>query len=100
LVLFALIAGCGEKPTDNAKAMACAANMWTIDQTKQNWAEKNGKDSNTVVTIDDLTPLFFKGRVPVCPAGGTYTLGKVGEPTQCSIPAHNEYYKQHPTPGE
>jgi hypothetical protein len=100
VALFALVAGCKEKPTDTAKAAACAASMWKLDQTKLNWAQQNGKDSNTVVTIDDITPLLFKGRAPVCPDGGTYTLGKVGDQTQCSIPAHNEYYKQHPDPGQ
>jgi len=33
--------------------------------------------------------------MPVCPGGGTYTIGPVGELPQCSIPGHNEYFKAH-----
>jgi len=74
--------------------------MQMIDRTKEKWAENNNKGSNDVPTLEDLAPLFFKNTPPKCPNGGTYTFGKVGEPTQCSIPAHNEYYKQHPNPGD
>jgi hypothetical protein len=92
--------GCGEKPAKTSKAVGCAANLRMIDQTKQNWAQANGKGSNDVATLDDLAPLFFRNKPPICPEGGTYTPGKVGEPAQCSIAEHNDYYKQHPTPSE
>jgi hypothetical protein len=42
--------------------------------------------------MDDIAPYFPNG-IPKCPAGGTYTIGKVGEPPTCSLgtnvtPAH------------
>jgi hypothetical protein len=94
------LSGCEKKPQDTALTAACANNLRMLDQIKSNWAQKNGKGSNDVPTWDDLAPYFFKDRVPKCPTGGTYTLGPVGQPTQCSIADHNEYYKQHPNPGE
>jgi hypothetical protein len=39
-----------------------------------------------VPTRDDLLP--YLRRWPVCPAGGTYTIGAIGEPPTCSVPDH------------
>ena len=48
------------------------------------------KTTNDVVTWDDIRPyLSRKGRaLPICPAGGTYTLGPLSESPRCSIPEH------------
>ncbi len=99
--VFLALTGCGrQKPDPGALPMACAANMRMLDRTKQNWAKKMGKTDKDVPTWDDLENYFPRSGPPKCPNGGTYTLGAVGEPTQCSIAADNEYYKQHPTPDE
>jgi hypothetical protein len=42
--------------------------------------------------MDDLEPYWRHG-LGKCPEGGTYTIGKVNELSQCSVAAHNEYYK-------
>ena len=52
------------------------------------WALENGKTADAVPTQQDLLP-YFKGQIfPVCPSGGTYTIGTVGEVPTCSIPGH------------
>jgi hypothetical protein len=65
---------------------ACINNLRQIDGAKQQWALEKGKQATDVPTWDDLKP--YLGRIPVCPAGGTYTIGPVGEKPTCSIPGH------------
>jgi competence protein ComGC len=86
-------------------ANACINNLREIDASKNQWALEHNAKSNDVVTINDIKPyiesernnafikLDAKGNLPKCPSGGTYTIGKVGEPPTCSlgtnvIPAH------------
>lgn len=67
---------------------ACIANLRLIYLAKQAWALDKKKTDNDVPTEQDLLP-YLKGEVfPVCPAGGTYTIGPVGELPTCSIPGH------------
>jgi general secretion pathway protein G len=75
---------------------ACINNLHWIDSAKNQWAVDNNKTNGTVVTENDIMP-YLKGwshtNFPECPSGGTYTIGKIGEPPICSlgtnvIPAH------------
>ena len=70
---------------------ACINNLRQIDAAKMQWALENGKANGTPVTEADITPYLGpgpNGTVPKCPAGGKYTIGKVGEVPTCSIPDH------------
>jgi len=79
--------------------------MRQIDSAKDQWAFEHGAKINDVVTLNDIKPYLLvsngmpylkldaKGNLPKCPAGGTYTIGKVGTPPTCSLgstvtPAH------------
>lgn len=67
---------------------ACLDNLKAIDAAKQLWALEKNKDATDVPTVDDLTP-YLKGNVmPVCPSGGTYTIGAMNENPTCSIAGH------------
>ena len=81
------------KARETAQTNACINNLRQIDAAKQEWALENNKPSTDTPTQADLTHLknnrYFKnGRFPTCPAGGTYTIGSVGEAPTCSIPGH------------
>ncbi|MGH7942195.1 MAG: hypothetical protein ACREE6_13845 [Limisphaerales bacterium] len=66
----------------------CIANLRLIYVAKQAWAlEKNKADTDTP-TEQDLLPYIKGGVFPVCPAGGTYSIGPVGQLPTCSIPGH------------
>ena len=66
----------------------CIANLRLIYAAKQAWAlEKNKTDTDTP-TEQDLLPYIKGGVFPVCPSGGTYTIGPVGQVPTCSIPGH------------
>ena len=70
---------------------ACINNLRQIDAAKEQWALENGKKAGDVVTEADIKPyikLDANGNLPKCPAGGTYTIGNVGEKPTCSIPGH------------
>ena len=100
LLLFAFC-GCGKKeaakPEADPATVACASHMLRIDRAKKNWAVKQGADTNATPTEDELNTLFRHG-MPTCPGGGAYIIGAVGELPQCSIAAHNEYFKAHLNP--
>jgi hypothetical protein len=63
-------------------------NLRQIDGAKQQWALEKGKEQTDTPTQSDITPYFKDSRMPVCAAGGVYTINPVGEPPTCSIPGH------------
>ena len=63
-------------------------NLRRIDAAKNQWAFENGKPNGTPVTESDIVPYLGGGKFPKSSAGGTYTIGKVGEKPTCSIPGH------------
>lgn len=72
----------------------CVNNLRLIDGAKQQWALENGKTTNDTPTWADIQPYLGRGpqgEIPKCPQGGTYILGRVGEPPRCSIggPKHS-----------
>jgi hypothetical protein len=77
------------KGRDIAQKNICINNLRRIDGAKQVWALQYNKDTNSAPTMQDLAP-FLKGNAPPlrCPAGGTYSINKIGDPPSCSIPSH------------
>ena len=78
-----------------AKVPVCKENLRHIKLYKQYWADEHSKIPTDTPTWDDLRPYFpdwltnntrrwTTGR-PVCPGGGAYTIGQVGELPKCSI---------------
>ena len=69
---------------------ACINNLRMIDAAKNQWALENNKKTGDPCTADGLKPYIrlTNGQIPKCPAGGTYTIGAIGESPKCSIPGH------------
>ena len=76
------------KARDTAMQNACINNLRQIDAAKQQWALQNSKSAGDVPTEADLKPFLKDGVFPVCPSGGTYTIGAVSNSPTCSIPGH------------
>jgi len=76
------------KARETSMMNACINNLRQIDAAKNEWALEHGKKPGDVPTAQDLTPYFKNGAFPTCPAGGTYTIGPVGENPTCSVPRH------------
>ena len=67
---------------------ACLNNLRQLDAAKQQWALEFSKTADAVPTAQDLAPYLKDKTLPVCPAGGAYTLNAVGVAPTCSIPGH------------
>src|ERR1700734_3772572 len=79
------------KARTTSQQNACINNLRLIDAAKQQWALENRKQSTDTPTMKDLQPFLGRGangELPVCPAGGEYTVGSVGEKPTCSIAGH------------
>lgn len=76
------------KARETAQMNACINNLRQIDAAKNEWALEGGKKPGDVPTEQDLKPYFKNGTFPTCPAGGTYTIGAIGNVPTCSIPKH------------
>jgi hypothetical protein len=74
------------KARETSQKNACINNLRQIDAAKQQWAIENKKQSTDTSTMEDLQR--YLGKVPVCPEGGTYTIGSVGEKPTCSQAGH------------
>jgi hypothetical protein len=67
----------------------CINNLRQIDAAKNQWMLENSKTTNVVPIWADILPYLSKSQMPTCPDGGTYTIGRIGEPPTCSIGGRN-----------
>ncbi len=66
----------------------CINNLREIYSAKAQWALELNKTATDTPTEQDLLSYLPGNVFPVCPSGGTYTIGAVGNPPTCSIPGH------------
>src|SRR5262245_26075893 len=84
IAAFAIVAipnfiGARMTPSQNS----CVNNLRQLDGAKQQWQLENRKTTNDIATLSEIAPYL---KLPlVCPAGGTYIVGRVGEPPKCSF---------------
>ena len=74
--------------SEQAFTAVCINNLRLIDGAKQQWALENQKPRGALLTAADLTPYVKSNALPVCPAGGVYTLNPIGLAPICNIPGH------------
>ena len=86
LFAYALLAPSYYRDTRNpSPTLTCINNLRQIDAAESQWALDNGKTIGDVVAADQLTNYLYHQIMPKCPSGGTYVIGKVGEPPTCSL---------------
>lgn len=77
------------KARATAQANACINNLRKIDDAANQFAVERGKSTGSPVSLHrDLTPyikLNAAGKLPACPARGTYSLEDIGDRPTCSI---------------
>jgi RNA polymerase sigma factor (sigma-70 family) len=75
---------------EKVKVDSCIENLREIDSAKQQWALEQRKQITDTPTWKDLVPYIGHGGfvLPICPDGGNYTIGSVGEKPTCSNPKH------------
>lgn len=70
-------------------ANSCSANLKQLEGAKSTWALEHQKRAEDVPSRTNIIgPKAYIAVMPVCPQGGTYALGPVGESPRCSIPEH------------
>jgi hypothetical protein len=74
------------KARETSQKNACINNLRQLDAAKAQWALENGKKDGDLPTKEDLLP--YLKRWPVCPKGGVYTIGPIGQPPTCSVAGH------------
>ena len=75
------------KARTTSQQNACINNLRQIDGAIQQWALENRQPATARVTPADVVR-YLGGVMPVCPAGGVYTLNTVSTPPTCSVPGH------------
>jgi prepilin-type N-terminal cleavage/methylation domain-containing protein len=89
------------KARATSQQSACINNMRQITAAINEWALEAGQTTGANVTMPALTPyiqLNSNSSVPPCPAGGTYTLGIVGNLPQVTCSLSSLAKQPHKTP--
>jgi hypothetical protein len=72
-----------------ASVDSCYAQLKQLQGAKDTWAlEHKKRAEDTPDWTNIIGPKAYIARMPVCPRGGTYSLGPVGEAPRCSVPEH------------
>jgi flagellar biosynthesis GTPase FlhF len=77
-----------QQTQQTAQQVTCINNLRQIEAAKQQWALENQKPPGSLVGPPDIAPYMPTKAVPVCPAGGVYTINPVGINPICNIPGH------------
>lgn len=91
ILALVLFIGYNKRNTElkNTQRDVCINNLRIFDAAENQWAMENHKTTNDVPTLADLQPYMRNDpNTANCPAGGTYTIGHVGQEPTCSIPDH------------
>lgn len=76
------------KARNTAQMNACINNLRQIDGAKQQWTLENKKELTDTPTQSEVAAYLKDGQLPICPAGGAYTINAVGKDPACSVPKH------------
>lgn len=69
-----------------ANARSCIANLKQIDAAKEIFAQDQRLANGSTVQMSDLWPTYIRRSTqPLCPAGGTYTIGTIGQNPTCDF---------------
>ena len=83
------------KAGKEAKKSSCINNLQILEGVVDTWALQEHIPNGTQIDPEKLRPYLKHNELPVCPAGGTYTYGKVGDDytVHCSIQDHDDSYE-------
>jgi hypothetical protein len=69
----------------NSAAVTCAHHLRLLDAAIQQWALEGQLRAGAPVVWDQVKAYLKNPEQIICPGGGVYTMGPVGQPTACSI---------------
>jgi hypothetical protein len=74
------------KARSTSQQKACINNLRQIEAGKEQWALAEKKPQGA--DADESAVNQYMRVIPVCPAGGVYTYGRIGEDARCSVDGH------------
>lgn len=97
MVVMLLLFGVGLpnyiKARESRQRNECLNHLRQIDAAKEQWFRENRKRDSDAPTWEDLVgPGKYFREKPVCPAGGTYTIGDMMTEPTCTVPTHTLQY--------
>ena len=66
----------------------CIENLRVVEWAKHCWMVDNHKSQGDIPNWNDLSEELARhgiNGIPKCPDGGTYSIGRLGEPPTCSL---------------
>jgi prepilin-type N-terminal cleavage/methylation domain-containing protein len=96
-ILLAIAVPAFTNARNGARAKGCQYNLKQIYSAKERWAMDKNKSPDDVPVQADLTP-YYTHNVPICPAGGEYTLGRLQDIPICSIGGVRGEFDAHVLP--
>jgi hypothetical protein len=73
------------KARQSARVKACVSNLRAMDWAKTEWALELRRSDTAIPTAAEVIPYLKGGRIPDCPALGTYRLRRVSRTPKCSL---------------
>lgn len=73
------------KHRNSARVKSCIQNLRVLDGAKAQWALEAGKATASIPTTNDVIPYLRDGRMPECPANGSYRLRSLARIPLCSL---------------
>ena len=77
---------------EQGSAAACMQQLRQLDAAKDRYGMQQALKSGSAVTREALSQVFSATSELVCPGGGSYTLGNLGEDPRCSDGQHQLPY--------
>jgi hypothetical protein len=78
-----------QKDRSIAQGVHCANNLSQIDSGRQLVAQRLGLKKGDPVPEFEIAKYCKDGVLPRCPAGGTYTINRIGYNPECSLDPKN-----------
>lgn len=85
------------KSREGASARACQHNLKQILGAKERWAMENNRSATDTPDWPDLAPFFVRTE-PKCPAGGSYTVGRMDQLPICDVGGVRGEWNAHVMP--
>ncbi|MEW6307097.1 MAG: hypothetical protein AB1705_26840 [Verrucomicrobiota bacterium] len=70
-----------------AQRNSCIANLRQIEGAKEIWDTDQGTNG-AAPTATDIAKLLKGQQLPICPAGGTYSMSGVNQKPSCTVAGH------------
>ena len=87
-ILAAIAIPSFQRSRNTTRINACINNLRLLDAAKEQLALATNLDDGDTAADADVIPYLKGGAMPICPAGGAYTVNAIGADPVCNIADH------------